>query len=372
MSKFDLVEKIRPIDLMDACKGNKRSLPFGIIRTKLGLSSNWQPSYFNWGRNALFYLFKSLPYRSITFPAFTCPTLIEVAEQAGKEVILVEIDLDTFNIDVNKIPLETKCLVVVHTFGNPVDIRKIKSKFKKIFIIEDCAHALFAKVNNNFVGSEGDAILFSLYKQVSNINGCLLLTKEKIAQNQEQEGNFKYLKRLLIKLKGFHQYYLDFKRRQYLPIIEEQKINSQKPSDLTFLLFEKGFKKLEKEVEGRRKIVQFYYEQLKNLGFFKTQKPFLNSSPSYYQFTLRLSPELASVRDEIVFGLRKKNIIVDRLWYEAPIVQKKYELFQKKCPQALILAKTVINLPIYSFYTRADVDYLFSQVKQVIKEQTSQ
>jgi len=369
MSKFDLIEKIRPVELLCLFKKSKHLLPFELIQPKLGLSLSWQPSYFNWGRNALYYLFKSLPYKEITFPAFTCPTLIKAAEQAGKKVILTEVDLKTFNIDINKIPSKTKCLVVVHTFGNPVEIIKIKEKFKEIFIIEDCAHALFSKVKNNFAGSQGDAILFSLYKQIANLNGCLLLTKRKIGQNQEQEGSFKYLKRLIIKLSGPHQYYLDFKRKQYLPVIEEQKTNCQMPSDLTFSLFEKGFKKLEKEVEERRKVVQFYYQQLKGYEFLKIQESPLDANPSYYQFAVRLIPRIASYRDKIVFSLRKKNIIIDRLWYEAPIVQKKYELFQKKCPQALILAKTVINLPIYSFYTKADVNYLFSQVQKVIEEQ---
>jgi dTDP-4-amino-4,6-dideoxygalactose transaminase len=380
MSKFDLSEKIKLIDLINSLISESKVFPFELLQRKLNLSTNWQENYFSWGRNAFYYLFKSLPFKALTLPAFTCPTLTEAAEKANKKVVLTEIDLESFNLDINKIPPKTECLVVVHTFGNPVNVGEIRKKFrqkrtgKKLFIIEDCAHALFSKINNRFVGNDGDALLFSLYKQVANLNGALLLNKEnsKVARSSNLGGWIPWqprdLKRLIIKLAGPHQFFLDFKRREYLPAIEKQELNSDRPSNLVFNLFEKGFRQLEKEIEGRRKIASWYYQEVKKYKFIIPQKSETNSRPSYYHFVIRLIPELASQREKIVLKLRKRNIFVDRLWYQAPIVKKKYQEYQKKCPQALLLAKTVINLPIYSNYTKNDVHALFKRLDETIKD----
>jgi dTDP-4-amino-4,6-dideoxygalactose transaminase len=374
MNKFDLSEKIGFINLTRALLEKRQASPYHFLKKELNISSVWQENYFNWGRNALYYLFKSLPFKTITLPAFTCSTLTQAAELAGKKVILTEIDMETFNLDLEKIPSQTECLVVVHTFGNPVNLREIRNKFrrgrtgKKLFIIEDCAHALFSKINNVFVGNEGDALLFSLYKQVPNINGSLLLTKEKLINKQNKEANFKYLKRLLVKIAGFHQYFLNFRRQEYLPRIEPQALKPDKPSNLVFNLFTKGFRQLEKEIEGRRKMASWYYQEVKKSKFIIPQKSETNSRPSYYHFVIRLIPELASYREKIVLKLRKRNIFVDRLWYQAPIIQEKYKSFQKKCPQALLLTKTVINLPIYANYTKSDVHELFKRLDKSIKD----
>ena len=375
MSEFDLAEKIKVFDLIKALFRKSAISPYELLKKEINLEGNWQENYFNWGRSALYYFFKSLKHKTITFPAFTCPTIVEPAEKAGKKVILTEIDLNTFNLDINKIPKDTECLVVVHTFGNPVNIKEIRDRFNKLFVIEDCAHALFSKINNRFVGNQGDAVLFSLYKQVPNINGSLLLTKVTL-KSQKARSVLSIplperidLKRLIIKTQGLHQYFLNFKRCQYLPSIEPQQLSSDKPNNLVFSLFEKGFKKLKKEIEKRRKIVDWYYQEAEESEFIISQKPELNSHPSYYHFAVRLKPELAHIREKVALELRKKNIFIDRLWYKAPIVQEKYIKEQKNCPNALLLTKTVINLPIYSWYTKRDVEYLFGELNCVINSE---
>jgi len=368
MSKFDLSLKIKSADLIREIFNQQKLDPFLLLKKKLKLDSKWQANYFNWGRNAFYYLFKSLPFKSITFPAFTCPTLTEAAEKAGKKVILTEIDLKTFNLEINEIPFETECLVAVHTFGNPVDIKAIRGAQSKIFIIEDCAHALFSQLRGKYLGNQGDAVLFSLYKQIANINGCLLLTKEKLIDSQKQERILPYSRRLLIKTDGFHQKILDVRKRQYLPKIEKQTLNDLLPPPLTFFLFEKGLPDLEAEIKKRRRIASWYYQEAEKSEDIFCQRPEPDSLSSYYHFVIRLKPELKNMRERAVRELRKNDIFVDRLWYQAPITQAKYKSFVKKCPQALLLAKTVINLPIYSNYTKSDVHELFQKLEQTIKD----
>ena len=87
MSKFDLNLKIKPQDLIGEIYPSSRQMPDELLQKAFDFSSRLQPSYFSWGRNALYYLFQSLPFKNITFPAFTCPTLTQAAQKAGKKVL---------------------------------------------------------------------------------------------------------------------------------------------------------------------------------------------------------------------------------------------------------------------------------------------
>lgn len=368
MSKFDIVEKINFTDLIVAFLHQPSNTVGNILQEKLGLDSSLQTYYFNWGRNALYYLFKNLSYKIIAFPAFTCPTLTEAAEEAGKKVVLIEANINTFNLDISKIPQDTQCLVAVHTFGNPLDISLIKQKIKSIFIIEDCAHALYAQKSNQYVGREGEAVLFSLYKQTPNINGAVLLTKNKITIAQKQEANCDYLKRLLVKTTGMHQWFLDYKRQQYVPSIEPQERNSKQASPLALTLFSGQINRLESEVMKRRAIVKWYDQEFKKSSYFITQQAEVNSQPSYYHFSVRLKPSLAYLRDNLIIALRQKRIFAAVLWPDAPITKTQYQTFQKQCPKALLLSHTIINLPIYSHYSLDDVRLLCNLINKTIHQ----
>lgn len=370
MSKYDLVLKINPLDLITELKNEDIKLPHELLQRKLEIKSQWKANYFSWGRNGLYYLFKNLSYKKITFPAFTCPTLVEAAEKAGKIVVLTEIDLETFNLDIDKISNDTQCLFVVHTFGNPINILKIRKKISKnVFVIEDCAHGLFSRIGEKFVGTQGNIIFFSLYKQIPNINGALILAKEKLFDYQPIEGILKHGKRILIKTEGWHQRGLDLLKPSYLPKIQKQKITNFQPNRLVNFLFNKGFFRLEKEVQLRNRVAKWYDQIFKNSNFFIPQRIEKDNTSSYYQFAIRLKPEFRHLREKIVFNLRKKGIFADRLWYQAPITQKKYHSYQEQCPNALLLAKTIINLPIYSWYTKEDIKFLFNKLNIVIKSQ---
>ena len=94
----------------------------------------------------------------------------------GAKVDLVDIDLKTFNISLEKLEkkLEStnknklpKILVIVHFAGNPCDMKRLfnlslKYKFK---IIEDASHALGAKYKKNYIGDckFSDLCVFSFH-----------------------------------------------------------------------------------------------------------------------------------------------------------------------------------------------------------------
>ncbi len=83
--------------------------------------------------------------------------------------ILVEPKLETFNIDVllleSKITSKTKAILPVHLYGQLCDMPNINAIAKKynLKVIEDCAQAHGAILENKKAGNWGDAAGFSFY-----------------------------------------------------------------------------------------------------------------------------------------------------------------------------------------------------------------
>ena len=101
-----------------------------------------------------------------------CNTWISTAEtisQTGAKPVFIDIDPDTYTIDVNKIEekisKKTKAIIPVHLFGQSAEINHIKDICTKynLFLIEDCAQAHFSEYDGKKVGTFGDAGTFSFY-----------------------------------------------------------------------------------------------------------------------------------------------------------------------------------------------------------------
>jgi perosamine synthetase len=106
---------------------------------------------------------------------------------AGAEVDFVDIDLETYNIDVNLIEEHvtenTKAIIPVHLYGQPCDMDEIMAlSIKHNFaVVEDAAHAIGAEYKGRKVGSFGVAGCFSFHEQknISTLGeGGIVLTND--------------------------------------------------------------------------------------------------------------------------------------------------------------------------------------------------
>lgn len=99
--------------------------------------------------------------------------------------VFADIRPDTFCLDPEsirkKITPRTKGIVVVHLFGGSADMDSIMAiaREHKLFIVEDCAQAPGAKYKGQYVGTFGDAGVFSLnqHKTITCGEGGFVLTK---------------------------------------------------------------------------------------------------------------------------------------------------------------------------------------------------
>lgn len=113
----------------------------------------------------------------IIVPSNTYIATILAVSQNGCTPVLVEPSLQTYNIDPELIEAaitpKTKAIIVVHLYGQAVQMRKIWELAKKygLKIIEDSAQAHGAIYEGRRVGNLGDASAFSFYPG-KNL-GCL-------------------------------------------------------------------------------------------------------------------------------------------------------------------------------------------------------
>jgi len=97
------------------------------------------------------------------------PTTINPLIQFGCIPVFVDIDIPTYNIDVNKIEKaispKTKAIMIAHALGNPFNlevIQEIAIKYN-LWLIEDDCDSLGATYNGQKTGSFGDLATLSFY-----------------------------------------------------------------------------------------------------------------------------------------------------------------------------------------------------------------
>lgn len=122
--------------------------------------------------------------KKVIIPAYTAPVIKLPIERADLEMTLCEISRDTFNMDLNKLPellsKDVLCVMPVHLFGIPTDMRSIREIIgdKDIFILEDAAQSMGSRIDGREVGSLGDIGVLSFHrgKNLSTYSGGAILT----------------------------------------------------------------------------------------------------------------------------------------------------------------------------------------------------
>ncbi len=336
-------------------------------------------AFFNYGRNALYLLFqRKLAGKEIIFPAFICPTVILAAVKAGVKPNLIDVNLEDFNLDMNSVPEEelsrADALFINHTFGVPADMDKILEsiRHRPIYLIEDVAQALFARYKNKYVGSFGDAVLLSMYKQVPNIDGAILISGLNIEKLGSSIIGCNELARLFWLTSGPQQYGLNLvrQRRHLSPVsVELQRLpKSRRPSPLSLSLFATMLPTLRESVAQKRAIIGHYQKRADVSKYLIPQRIDVAIEPSGFNFSVRLRPEIAHIRDGLLTVLRRRGIFMDRLWHDAPVSLPFFrDYFKHDCRNAQLLAKSVINMPVKEGCQESDVNSLFDTLEGTIE-----
>jgi len=143
----------------------------------------------NSGTSALLAALSSLgvgPGDEVIVPGYTFIASISSIIYARAIPILAEVDR-TLNLDpqdvLRKITPRTKAILPVHMLGNPARIDELKAIASEhgLLLLEDCAQAFGARYKGKWVGSFGDAGIFSfnIYKTITAGDGGMVSTDNK-------------------------------------------------------------------------------------------------------------------------------------------------------------------------------------------------
>ena len=139
----------------------------------------------NSGTDALFLALRSLGIGAgdqvITTP-FTFVATAEVISAVGAKTVFVDADRQTYNLDLDQVEAaitpQTKAIIPVHLFGQPVDMTRLmsiaeahRSATHSLAVIEDCAQSTGATWADQKVGSIGHIGCFSFYP-TKNLGAC--------------------------------------------------------------------------------------------------------------------------------------------------------------------------------------------------------
>ncbi len=124
--------------------------------------------------------------QEVILPCYTFIASATAILEAGAIPVFVDIDPNTYNIDINQIEAaitdRTAAIMPVHFGGRPCNMDKILAIAKKrqLKVIEDAAQAWGSEWNNKKVGAIGDAGGFSFQssKNITSAEGGIILTND--------------------------------------------------------------------------------------------------------------------------------------------------------------------------------------------------
>jgi len=190
----------------------------------------------------------------------------------------------------------TKAIAPVDFGGNPVNINKIKEicNQHKLYLIQDCSHALGSEINGKKVGIQADIAIFSFHA-IKPITTC-------------GEGGA-----IVTNNKEFYEKAKLFRNHG---IVKKQVWNSDmielgynyRLSDVACALGISQLKKLDTSIEKRANIAAYYDKKFKNNPYFFPIKIPLNVKSAYHLYPILLDRSLWCSKEDIFKELQEKGI----------------------------------------------------------------
>lgn len=262
--------------------------------------------------------------KKVSFPGYVCSALRHAVNMAGGIESIIDIKKDSANVDLKNVE-KNEITIIPHMYGIPVDL--INSK--NAHMIEDCAQALGAKINDVSVGLHGEAGIFSFYVT-------------KLMTTGGQGGMFVSKRNDLVdSVRDYREFDCrhDTKRR----------FNFQM-TDLQAAIGRAQLKKLPNFLARREEIFKKY----KKAGL-----DLLDINPS--------DTHLSPVRYRAVMKTNEPKKIIESLesaGVKAIIPTEDWELLgnHNLLPNSLELARKTVSLPIYPTLTDQDIDNILSAI----------
>lgn len=274
----------------------------------------------------------------IIVPANTYIASILAISQNGCKPVLVEPDINTYNINPDlieeKITENTKAIMVVHLYGQAVEMEKIWQLAKKynLKVIEDSAQAHGTIYKGKRAGNLGDASGFSFYpgKNLGCMGdgGCVTTNDDELAY----------------RIRAIANYGSDYKYHHIF------KGTNSRLDEIQAAVLDIKLKHLDEDNDRRREIAKFYRENIKNPNIILPQLK-EEENHVWHIFAVRIND-----RDRLKKYLEGNGIETNIHYPTAPHKQECYkEWHHLSFPVSEKIHKEILSLPISPVLTNEEV-----------------
>jgi len=291
----------------------------------------------------------------VILPSFTYVATAEVIALLGLKPKMIDVDYDTFNIDVNQlksaIGSNTKAIVPVHLFGQSANMEEIMNLAQEnnIFVIEDNAQSIgadysFSNGKVQKTGTLGHIGCTSFYPS-KNLGaygdaGAIMTNDADLSEKIRRIANHGQSTRYYHSTVG---------------------VNSRLDSIQAGILNIK-LQYLNEFNKRRKELADFYETQLENLEDLILPANSSYSTHVYHQFTMKI---LNDRRDDLKEYL-SENGIPSMIYYPVPLYrQEAYAEYYSGEPQPITerLCKEVLSLPMHPNMEKDQAQYITDKVK---------
>ena len=291
---------------------------------------------------------------------FTYVATAEVIGLLGLSPVLVEVNQDTFNIDIDSIERnitsKTKAIVPVHLFGQCADMERIMAIAKKhnLYVIEDTAQAIGADYSfsdgRNFKAGTIGTIGCTSFFPSKNLGcfgdgGAIFTNNDELAKK--------------IRMIAHHGQSVQY-------VHEVLGVNSRLDSIQAAILKIK-LKHLDEYAISRNKVAEFYDKAFSNHSKIKIPSRSKNSTHVFHQYTLQI---IGYDRSELREKLTEHGIPA-MIYYPIPLHKQnayKNERFKTNdFPITQKLCDTVLSLPMHTELDEETLNYITNTLLRIIK-----
>lgn len=305
------------------------------------------------GTDAIFIALKALgigPGDEVITVANSFVATSEAIKMAGAQVVFVDIDPKTFNIDVSlieqKITPKTKAIIPVHLYGQPADMEPIRGIANKhgLRVIGDAAQAHGSTYKGQPIAALADITCFSFYpgKNLGAYGdaGALVTNNENWAKAARMFANHGRTQKYDHDLEG---------------------VNSRLDGLQAAILSVK-LRHIETWTEGRRQNAYLYNAALKGAGVVTPQE--LDAVRAVYHLYVVRVP--ADQREHIQASLKSAGIDTGIHYPIALPYLNAYRHLghtEKDFPNALKAAREIVSLPMFAELTAEHIQYVASHIR---------
>lgn len=291
----------------------------------------------------------------VIMPTLTYIATANAVKYCNATPVFVDSEVGTWNMDPKlieeKITPKTKGIIVVHLYGNPVDMDPVMEIAKKhnLFVVEDAAESLGATYKGKMTGSFGDIGSFSFFgnKIITTGEGGMLTLNSEEAFNKIQ----------LLKSQGVDpnkKYWHLFLAYNYRMTNMQAAVGLGQIED-----FEWHF-------NNHSKVAGWYLKHFARLSeYIKFQDVTPNSIHSYWMFGITLNDKCKVKRDELITKLAKIGIETRPVFY--PMHEMPPYKSNESFPIAEKIAANSLNVPTHGGLSEEDIIYIVEEIEKLIK-----